>query len=703
MIPVLLALALVFQGKFFKHVKARKERKAAAVAQEKENHENDELEVGRNLQEGIVEERAAWEERYREPEKKKPYVEQRQVDPPSPAKAGHKFHSTASFVPDKMKRDNGAAAIADPEHQDDDIMPVEAPRESAGAVTDDLQTQRPQSPRRYPSLKPASYPPPPRVPQADYQCHTSSDGRVSPVSLASDMEDHERHVVPDQDDAEKSSIQLSVQHGDEEDIPAVTKLSQQDLSEWEQHITQQPIDENEATEQHLAPSDQEDTDEPLQYAHHGPTRMALREVPNDTSNDEPLQHSSKLAAVKREEIDDRTREWRKTLDQADRNPRPSSIRSDDANNDPSVWSGFEGTHTTEDTSEQLESQEMSAPQPLQHSLSRAGALKQNKRKSRRASATEGKKAVLPTPVKSARVKKRNSSLPMLDTGSTLLDNRTTTATQRKKQLSLTNNFVSDETQGIVARRNFGSHGKFVDGNSNVESTDLDEITLSQARATIHARSVSYSQVSSTSSYRHGAQSSVGCQSPVNTTARTTPIATSPVQDYPPFMMVALPLGKPYPIPPCDTFQPTGPPFRHSSAALHSNGAFTLSGVNDPNTVMQNSNLWTPSTPRRSSIPFSSAHPAVPFPVTQSTTPFPAGQPTLIHRMGFDENLRNQNKENLQNTQRRGTGEAVENQRRLDARRRTSVQAETAMRSGRLDDPHKAALRKMQRQAEKNCQ
>ncbi|KAG9782651.1 hypothetical protein KCU75_g4835, partial [Aureobasidium melanogenum] len=503
MIPVFFALAMVFQGKFFKPIRKQKESQAAVDAVLREEHERKELDTGRAIQEDVGRERAAWEERYREPGKKKPDVEQRQVYPPPPSKPGHKLHNAASFILDKFKPDTrNLSTTKDRGQHPDEIRPVETSIENTEAATDDPQTRRPQSPRRYPSLRPTSCPPPPIVPQTDYECDTSSDGRVSSLELALDMEDRARHVVPDQDATEiEPSIQLSNQHENKQNSLTTIKLSRPNLADCEQHTTEQPLEEDETNEQHQPPPDQGDTNEPLQYAHLEPKKLDLAEVLNDHVHDGPLTHISAFAAVNRDEIMNRTREWRKAVVQTELNSRPSSTHSYDANNEPSAWSEFEGTHATDNTSQRLESQETAAPQPLQHDSSRGSAIEQNKRRSRRVSVIEGKTAILPAPVKSARVKKRNSSLPMLNTGSTLLDDRTTIAQHRKKQVSLTNNFLGNENQGEVARRSFGSHGKFTNGNSNnVESTDLDEITLSQARAALHARSVSNSQVSTTSSH-----------------------------------------------------------------------------------------------------------------------------------------------------------------------------------------------------------
>ncbi|KEQ66802.1 uncharacterized protein M437DRAFT_72333 [Aureobasidium melanogenum CBS 110374] len=630
MIPVLFALAMVFQGKLFKPIRRRKQEKSAVDAEHREELEKEEIDTGRAVQENVDRERAAWEERYREPEKKKPVVEQRQVYPPSPSKNSHKLHSAASFILDKLKPDTrNSATTSDREQHPDEIRPVETSIENTEAAADNPQTQRPQSPRRYPSLRPTSYPPPPIVPQMDDRCDTSSDM----------LEDHARHVESDQDAAgTEFSIQPSNQNEDEENIPVAVKL-------FRQKIPQQPLEEDETNEKHQPPLDQEATNEPLQYAHHGPKKLDLGEVLDECDHDGPSKHLSGLATISREEIVNRTLEWRTTVIQAELNSRPSSAHSYDANNEPSVWSGFEGTHTTDDTSERLESQKTAVPQPLQHGLSRGSAIKQNKRSFRRVSTIKGKAAMIPAPVKSARVKERNSSLPMLNTAPTLLDD-----------LSLTNNFVGNETQGVIARRNFGSHGKFADRNSNnVESTDLDETTLSQVRATLHARSVSNSQVSTISSHAPRASST-----------RTTPIATSPVHNNcPPFMMVAYPLRNPYPMPPCETFQPPASPYRYSSGVYNPNVNVTLSGMNNTAIATQNNDSWAPRMPRRSS----------------ALAPFPIAQPTLMHRTG----------ETLRDTQRR------------DARRRISLQAENSMRHGHLDDAHKEAMRKLQREANKNCQ
>ncbi|KAH0373109.1 hypothetical protein KCU65_g745, partial [Aureobasidium melanogenum] len=680
MIPVLFALAMVFQGKLFKPIRRRKEEEAAAVAESREKDEKEELDTGRAVQENVDRERAAWEERYREPEKKKPDVEQRQVYPPSPSKPGHRVHSAASFILDKLKPDTrNSATINDRGQHPDEIRPVETSIENTEAATDNAQTQCSQPPRRYPSLRPTSYPPPPIVPQMDDDCDISSDV----------MEDDARHMEPDQDAAgTEFSIQPSNQHKDEENIPAANKLSQENLFGGEQQRTQKALEEEETNEQHQLSPDQEETNEPLQYAHHGPKKLYLGEVPNDHGHDGPLTHLSGFATVTREEIANRTREWRTKVVQTELDSRPSSANSYDANNEPSVWSGFEGTHTADDTSERLENQETAVPQPLQHGLSRGSAIKQNKRRSRRASAIDGKAAMLPPPVKSAKVKERNSSLPMLNTAPTLLDDRTAIAQQRDRQVSLTNNFVSDETQGVVARRNFGSHGKFAHGNSNnVESTDLNEATLSQVRATLHARSMSNSQVSTISSHPPHDSSSVGCRSPANTTARTTPIASSPAYNCPPFMMVAPPLRGPYPIPLCESFQPTVPPYLYPSGVFNPNVNLTFSGMNNPATATQNNDLWVPPTSRRSSIP----------------APFAVDKPTLMHRAGFDEDKKRQTGETLRDTQRRGTADAAEKKKRQDARRRTLLQAENSMAYGHLDDAHKEAMRKLQREVNKNCQ
>ncbi|KAI4722069.1 hypothetical protein E4T48_01681 [Aureobasidium sp. EXF-10727] len=730
MIPVLFLLAMVFQGKFFKPIREQKERQEEAFAGLRQEHERHELDTGRAVQRTADRERAIWERTYKDPEKKMPDVEQRQVDPPSPSRAGKRFHAAAGFVMDKLKPDTRTLLITDnlerqrnekpaagrlvrsnvqAQHHDE-ITPIEAPRESTEAALDTSPASRPSSFQQYPSLRPTSYPPPPILPQTGYECDTPSDGvdyvnlgslnpslpcltdRVSSLGLALDIENIGASVVPDQDEFEiEASPHLSRPQADEQLAPTPIRQSQQVLSGWEQQITQEPLGEDEAAGEHLAPINHEDTDEPLRYAHLGSKSSDLCEISKTHGHVESPTRDAESAATKqqqREDVMSRTHEWSKTLIHAELKSRPSSIRSYDAKEETSLWSGFEGTHTTEDTFEPLEGQEEASAKPTQHALSRAGPLKQNKRRSRRVSVVEGKTAILPTPVKSARVDERNSSLPMLDTGTTLIDERRTIAEQKQRQMSLTNNFITDESQGIVARRNFGSHGKFTNSN-DVESTDLDDITLSQARTTLHARSMSNSQVSTISSPASHAprtSSSVGYQSPALTTARTTPITSSPVHTCPPFMMVAHPLRKPYPMPPCETFQPTAPPFRHSGGVFTPNPAFTLSGVNDPATVMQNNDPYTPRAPRRASVP-------VGF----------AAKPTLMHRIEFDESLKKQNQEALLEGQRRGAAEATQSKKQQDKQRRRTLEAENMMRRGHLDDAHREAMRKIQRQANKSFQ
>jgi hypothetical protein len=358
----------------------------------------------------------------------------------------------------------------------------------------------------------------------------------------------------------------------------------------------------------------------------------------------------------------------------------------------------------------LEEHDLAASQPQPCVLSRSSAVKENKRRSRPISASESHTAILPTPVRSARVSKRNASLPVLNTRPTLLETAATRNEHKKNQISLSRNFTLEESQGVVARREFGSYSKFDDEDSSpnvIESTDLDEITLSQARRALHARKASNSQVSSISSHGYRASSSVSGQSPIHSTARTTPILASAGPSVPPFVMVAHPLKSAYPVPPCEGVQSTVPPLWMSNGALSpmrpsssrysvASSAAAIPHTNSPSATPHpnSSSAIIPQTNNPRAIP----HRRFSAPVD---APPPEPKATLMNRVEFDEEFRKQEAKNLLITQRRGIADATKARQREKALRRRTLEASSMMRAGQFDDAHREAIRKLQRQAEQN--
>jgi len=747
LIPVLFVAALIIQYKFWKPLRARKEAEAARMAALREDQEKQALDVGRTFRRAADRDLIAWEARNKDPDSdpKKPDVEQKPVDPPSRfSRAGQKINSAADFVLNKLKPDHSVLLpiSSDTQHQHHDkISPLGARKAIPPAALNTSQTKGsvvisegvPDSEEvevRIPSsvipilerlmvengkalnengeeveytLRPTSKRPPPILPAIDYECGSSWDeiedanmrstspsppalaARFSFLSSASDL-----------GDTSEQPHNLEESHEDERIVPTVITLSEDDMSEWEQHITRTPnVDERNANEEHSTPENAKPTNATLRYAHLGPES----EVFNVNEAVKPSSQIPKLATSEahgRAEAMSRTQEWSKTLVDAEPNPRASSVRSYDAKDETILWKDFEGTYATKGSAERLNEDDLAASKSQQHGLSQSSAAKEDKGKSRCISDVEDHSAILPMPIKSARVSKHNLSLPVLDTGITLLDTAAARREVQKKQRCLSVNFA-EENQGIVARRNFGSHGKLAGSSSDlVESTDLDEITLSQARRTLHTRAVSNSQGSSIYSHGPYTSSSMSGQSPADTTARTTPVVTSPVyvspttppngpsptQTCPPFVMVAPPLRNPYPLPPCESFQPSAPPYWYSNAALTPRHSFAPDGINEqPAVIPEDADFRLPQ--RRSA---------------------PGAIPTLMARVEFDEHSRRKAAERQLLEQRRGmAAEAAKAKQRDKQQRRRTLEIEGRMRAGQLDNAHANLISKMQRQAMRNIE
>jgi hypothetical protein len=761
LVPIVFLFALVIQWKFWTPLKDQRERELKRIAALTEDQERQALDTGRAFNMTYEKDLAAWEAKNKDPERKKPDVNQRQVDAPSPSKAGRKLHSAKEFIMDKLKPDVRVSVTSDiREQHHDKISPVEAHKSNAKTALDTSKTQHPVPlgetlpvqekateaenveqaeeegqligpPSLIPilerlknikvlngdgeeieyTLRPISKRPPLILPQTEYEVDTPLDevanvnmssinpsplplvDRTNPLNLAPDVEDtKEQPVFGHEGGKNESSHYLDELHGDEECVPTTTRLSQEDLSEWKRHITQEPnVEEQNADGQHPALETQEDMNTPLQYAHLGPTS----EVLDTKKRVESFTQFPKFTAIEwqgSEEVISRTHEWSKTLSDAEPNSRVSSIRSHDAKDETSLWAGFEGTHPTKGSAERLEEHDVAASPPQRYVLSRSSALKVNKRRSRPDSGIESQTAIQPTPVKSSRVSKRNASLPVLNTGSTLLDTAVTRKEQKKKQRSLSSNFLVEESQGTVARRNFGSHGKIEEPSlCDVESTDLDDITLSQVRRTIHTRGASNSQVSSISSRGHRTSSSVGCQSPGVTTARTTPTVSSPVitttnsaSNFPHFVQAAPPLRTPYPMPPYEGFQPSPAPHPAPPYWYSKTGAFT------PGHPYAN-DAMLPTTFQCDNPPIAQRMSA---PVV----------PSLMDRVTFDEELKQKRTNEQLEAQRRGVAdEAAKRARRERARRRQTLEITERMGKGELEKVHQEHLRKMQREATKNLE
>lgn len=742
-IPIVFALALVIQYKTWKVVRARKEREAATIAALREDQEKQALDVGRALKMATDRDLAAWEARNKDSELKIPDVNQKPVDPPSLAsRAGQKFHSAKDSFLNKLKPDHSVLVpvTSDAQHQhDDEISTAGARKVVPAAGLDTSQSKDPvvvsegipaveEEEFRIPpsvipilerlmatnrrslneddeeiryTLRPTSKRPPPILPQIDFEVGTPWDEiedanmrSISPSSPGLAERFSFSNSALGVEDTKEQPRDIEGSHEDE-NVPTVITLSEEDLSEWEQHMTGKPdVDERNATAEHSALENLDSTIETLQYAHNRPTS----EIPGVTEGVKSSLHIPELAAFEthgQEEVMSRTQEWSKTLTDAEPNPRASSMHSYEAKDEPSLWKGFEGTYATKSSAERLEEDDVVASQPQQHILSRASAIK---RRSRDAPDFDGNTAILPMPVKSARVSKHNLSLPALDTGATLLATAATRKAEQKKQRSVSVNFSNEENQGVVARRNFGSHGKFASSSSDlVESTDLDEITLSQARRALHTRATSNSQGSSIYSHGPYTSSSMSGQSPDATTARTTPIVSSPVyvspttsptgsspaQACPPFVMVAPPLRNPYPLPPCETLQPSSPPYWYSNGAFSPGHQFAPEGVNNQATTSQEDDADF-RLPQRMSAP---------GPI-----------PTLMARVEFDEHSRRKNAEKQVLEQRRGiAAEAAKAKQREKQRRRRTLEIEEKMRAGQLDQQHKDLISKMQRQAMRNIE
>ncbi|KAH0283857.1 hypothetical protein M436DRAFT_65707 [Aureobasidium namibiae CBS 147.97] len=743
LIPVLFVAALIIQYKFWKPLRARKEAEAARMAALREDQEKQALEIGRTFRMAADRDLTAWEARNKDPDPKKPDVEQKPVDPPSFAsRAGQKINGVADFVLNKLKPDHNVLLpiSSDARHQHhDEISPLGARKTISPAALNTSQTKGPfvisegvpdseEVEARIPSsvipilerlmvengkalnengeeveytLRPTSKRPPPILPAMDYECGSPWDETedanmrsISPSPPALAARFSFLNSASDLVDTTEQPRDVEESHEDEGMVPTVITLSEDDLSEWEQHITRTPnVDERNANKEHSTPEDLEPSNETLRYAHLGPAS----EVFNINEAVEPSSRIPNSEAHGRAEVMSRTQEWSKNLVDAEPNLRASSVRSYDAKDETILWKDFEGTYATKGSAERLEEDDLAASQSQQqHGLSQSSALKKDKGKSRCTSDIEDNSAILPMPIKSARVSKHNLSLPVLDTGVTLLDTAAARREVQKKQRCLSVNFAG-ENQGIVARRYFGSHGKLAESSSDlVESTDLDEITLSQARKTLHTRAVSNSQGSSIYSHGPYTSSSMSGQSPADTTARTTPVVSSPVyvspttspsgpsptQNCPPFVMVAPPLRNPYPLPPCESFQPSAPPYWYSNGAFSPGHSFAPDGINEqPAVIPEDADFRLPQ--RRSA---------------------PGAKPTLMARVEFDEHSRRKAAERQLLEQRRGmAAEAAKAKQRDKQQRRRTLEIEGRMRAGQLDNAHANLISKMQRQAMRNIE
>jgi hypothetical protein len=670
-IPILFLLALAVQSKFWIPLRARKEAAAARVAELREDQEKQTIDAERAFRRAHDLDRSTWERLYRdpEPERKMPDVSQNPVTPPTlPSKAGQRLRGAADFMRDRFKLSKNA-----PEQHHDQISPVDASGSSAKSalnisktrplvlmkdaeVKDEVQVQEEEtqgSPSEIPilgrhmvdengkilneygeeiayTLRPTSKPPPLFLPRTYYEDDTPLDS---------------------EDDVNMRSIS--------------PPLSQEESSELEQHIPREPnLDEEIAAEEHPAPETQEDTERPLQYAHDKQTG----DFPEIGKHVGSLTHFSAF-----DPVTNRTHEWSKTLSEAEPISRTSTIQLDETKDVPSLWQGFEGSHPTKGSAERLEEPGLAVSQPQRCSLTRTSAVKEGKRKSRPTSDIEANAAILPTPVKSARVNKHNASLPMLNTGSSFPDGANTRK-EEKKKCYLSGTTMMAESQGSVARRNFGSYGKLSSSSSDVADspTTLAEKTRLQARQrreAREAREASSSQVSPVSSQGRRVSSGVSFPSPIHTTAGTTPTMSSPTISYPHFAKVAHPLSKPYPMPPGVT-----PPLVPNSA-FGPGQSFTQH--------------------RRHNSVITIQHEDAAHTTRLHSAPGYEAQNTLMQRIEADQIMKKQREELL--LQASAAADAVKARKREIERRRRNIEATHVMMTGNLENSHRDAMRKMQRQ------
>ncbi|KAI5200002.1 hypothetical protein E4T38_06699 [Aureobasidium subglaciale] len=685
LVPVLFLLGLLSQIKFYIPIRARKQREAIEAAQLREIEEQRDAETSREFHTKNQKRLNDWEKRHAE--KKKPGVELTQISPVSPLKQSRRARAFAKITPKSLTRTRGVTT--EMQQRDDEILPVEASRDDPDAV---VQPQHPSSPHGFRSLRPKSFPPPPIVSQSDGESRSSSDGidyvnvgsesprlpyfgdRVSSLGLPLDLEDAEVNMASELPDFENGASAASQRsRKDEDPEPAVTQVFAQN-SGFEQdalqnsHAGQADVSKQPLNQEMIAEVPQDSTNVPQGLGATDSTGSLGRAV---------FSKLSAMEAQKEGDIMERTSEWRKTLALAQR----ASLST--IGDEPSLWFGFEGTHAAEIDAEQLDGQGLVISNQPQHVLARTGARKRPK--SQRASIVDDTPAILPTAIESARVRERNSTLPMLETGSSLLDRLTTTSTQKTRVSALVADVhVAQEESGV--ERRFSKLPKELAR----QSPDSDDMTLAQKRKSlIDARRMSASQVSTEMSYAPRASSSMDCQSPAHTTARTTPATSSPSRPYaqPVFAKVAHPLRGAYPMPPCEPFHPLtsaakGTQWRESIGPSTYDGMMNHAYLEDkPAPAIQKNGIRSPPVPRRQSVPVHGA-----------------SVKTLFNQIEQAEVERHRGTDPISATQMKTSADAARDRSKLEKRRR-SMQATEMMMGPRGQEIHQAHMRKMQRQAQ----
>ncbi|KAI5207121.1 hypothetical protein E4T39_02123 [Aureobasidium subglaciale] len=692
LIPVLFVLGLLLQIKFYIPIRARKQREAIETAQLREIEEQRDAETNKEFHAKNQKRLSDWEQKHAE--KKKPDVELTQVSPVSPLKSSRRESRRAKAFAKITPKSSARTQLITPEMQqrNDEILPVEAPRDDPGV---DAQPQHLSSPHGFRSLRPKSYPPPPIVSQSDEESRPSSDGidyvnvgsesprspclreRVSSLGLPLDLEDAEGDAASNLTDVENvvsADPHRSLKDEDPESV--ATRLFAQDSGCEQDAMQRSHVGQADVSKQPLNLDGQE----------------AIVDLPQDSTNvpqglkttDNPGSLGravfSKLSAMEAQsgtDIMERTSEWRQTLALAQR----ASVST--IGDEPSLWFGFEGTHTADDTAEQLDRRDLIMSNQPQHILARAGARKRPK--SQRASIVDDTPAILPAAVESARVRERNSALPMLDTGASLMDRLATTPTHKARVSALVADVHAAQDESGVERR-FSK----LPHEMETQSPDPDDMTLAQKRKSlIDARRMSASQVSTEMSYAPRASSSMDYQSPAHTTARTTPATSSPSRPYaqPVFAKVAHPLRGAYPMPPCEPFPPLtssakGTQWRNSIGPAMYDSTNTHAYLeNQPAPTIQKNGIRSPHVPRRQSVPIHGV------PVK-----------TLFNQIELAEVAKQQGEDVIRASRIKTLAETRRDKSKLEKRRR-SMQATEMMMGPKGHELHQAHLRKMQRQAQ----
>jgi hypothetical protein len=683
-IAVIFFFGLVSQFSFYRVSNARKQKKAAEVARLNEDRERQESDIARQIQETTARDLGVWEATYAE--KKKPEVDQKRVESDAATRRGHWkalnavtrklgwSRSDARTLVDSSVRSQHADGVATVE------VPAITP-ETTGR-TDGIIATRPSPQQSYPSLRPTSYPPRPTLPLLHDDQDSSSDGidyvnvnfansslpflpnRVSSLELPLGGEENGQDAALDSAEAQINSDPGLGQE--------ITSTESQELQPKVFDFERIPDDiEGDRNSIQNSKAGEEDTDQCHQMS---------KLEPNTESQDciKPPTKISKLAVLSRKrEAMDRTQEWTETLGQAD-DPELSteggnSARVSCANDEMgSLWSGFEGAYTnTTDTSaelsftkEQVESKDVRISEPPVPKIPQAGILKQEKRRSRHAS---GKAPILPKPVKSARVDERNSSLPALNTAPTLIEQREAVLAERERASYKQNSIGS------------AGHDAYEHRHKSKSVVNTDDMTLAQRRASLQAaRTTSSGQVSTVSSNAPRSSGSMGVQSPVLTTAMTTPTTSSP--SHPHFLMTAHPLRRSYPSPP-------GGNFSNASQQAHrlSNPVSPLSGPGSPVSFdkMPSSDTRRNGDRRKSFVP-----------VTSEAT-------TLVKQVELQEKRLAEQREEQRKAQHKAAAQTARDRRNVETRRR-QMKVDEMMRQGKLDGVHQEAMRKMQRTATENA-